>query len=86
MHKLTGSPQYLNRMDYYAIRPPNEAAIELGMKPLPKTQVVDQPLIDAIGEHVRKYGLKSVPPAMLAALYGREQMGGLAAQDGYDAQ
>jgi len=86
LHEITGSPQYLNRMDYYAIKPPREAAIAKGLQPLPKTQVVDQQMIDAIGEHVRKYGLKSVPPAMLAALYGRGQMGSTAAQDGYDAQ
>jgi hypothetical protein len=43
-------------------------------------------MIDAIGEHVRKHGLKSIPPAMLTALYGRGQLGSLSAQDTYDAQ
>jgi hypothetical protein len=68
MYRRTGSKEYLNRMDYYAIRPPNEAAIELGMKPLPKTQVVTKQMIDTIGEWVHKNGLKSLPPAV-AALY-----------------
>jgi hypothetical protein len=54
--------------------------------PLRSMRMVDQPLIESIAEHVRRYGLKSVPPAALALLYGREQMGGVAAQDQYDAQ
>ena len=84
MYDITGKPQYLNRMDYFAIKPPRAAAEKLGLQPLPKTQVVDQQMIDSISEYVRKHGLKSVPPAMLAALYG--QMGDTAATDSYDAR
>jgi hypothetical protein len=92
MYRRTGSKEYLNRMDYYAIRPPNEAAIELGMKPLPKTQVVTKQMIEAIGEWVHKNGLKSLPPAV-AALYlansGEAKaapMGGVVDPSRYNAQ
>jgi hypothetical protein len=77
MYDITGSPQYLNRMDYFAIRPPNKAAKKLGLKPLPKTQVVDQQLLDSIARWVEKNGLKAVPPTL---------MGGLAALDQYNAR
>lgn len=77
MYEKTGSPQYLDRLDYYAIRPPNKAAADLGLPPAPKTQVVTQKMIDTIGKWVEKYGLKSLAGLSTAGL------GGAAALDHY---
>jgi len=86
MYDISGSPQYLNRMDYYAIKAPQQAAVKMGLEPLPKTQIVDQQMIDSIGEYVRKHGLKAIPPAALMSYGGRGIMGSTAATDGYDAR
>ena len=38
MRAITGSPQYFNRMDYYAIKPPPKGCGSSGLNAAAKTQ------------------------------------------------